>query len=299
MFARLFSESGLSLERLRTLLEVGASGSIVKAAGGDPVRQSQYSRQIKELEDFFQTALVERQGRNLRLTSGGRELARISRFFLLGLSNFQRGCLSGRQTFRLGASRSFISTWLVPFIAGAPARCGYVTETVGADEAERRLHDLTLDFAIVTRGSVSRPLQCTILGQWRLELWMSRQMRISASAAVRALERGELPLALAEAEFADLGVTNLLFPAVSFRCESFLEARASLGKGKMAALVPEFLMSEADRKAFVRLDVPELEGATCGYYLAWNPRLLRLNTHAIRQRDFLVKELAGAMRHNR
>jgi len=56
----LFAENGLSLDRLRALLEVGASGSIVKATHGDPVRQSQYSRQIKELEDFFRVKLVER-----------------------------------------------------------------------------------------------------------------------------------------------------------------------------------------------------------------------------------------------
>ena len=80
MFERVFAESGLSLDRLRALVEVGAAGSIVRAAGGDPGRQSQYSRQIKELEDFFQTGLVERHGKGIRLTAGGRELARISRW---------------------------------------------------------------------------------------------------------------------------------------------------------------------------------------------------------------------------
>ena len=55
MFARLFTDSGLSLDRLRALVEVGAAGSIARAAEGDPIRQSQFSRQIKELEDFFQT----------------------------------------------------------------------------------------------------------------------------------------------------------------------------------------------------------------------------------------------------
>src|ERR1051325_593529 len=58
MFQKLFAESGLSLDRLKALLEAGAAGSIAKAARGDPVRQSQYSRQIKELENFFQTKLV-------------------------------------------------------------------------------------------------------------------------------------------------------------------------------------------------------------------------------------------------
>ena len=104
MFEKLFAESGLSLNRVKALLEVAAAGSIAKATNGDPVRQSQYSRQIKELEDFFQVKLMERYGKGIRLTTNGRELARISRFFLLGMSNFRRGCLTEEQTFRIGAS---------------------------------------------------------------------------------------------------------------------------------------------------------------------------------------------------
>jgi DNA-binding transcriptional LysR family regulator len=118
MFERIFAESGLSLDRLRALLEVGAAGSIVKAASADPVRQSQYSRQIKELEDFFRTRLIERQGKGTRLTASGKELARISRFFMMGLSNFQRGCLAEEQTFRIGASATFIQQFLLPVLSG-------------------------------------------------------------------------------------------------------------------------------------------------------------------------------------
>src|SRR5215470_2552143 len=131
MFAKLFAESGLSLDRLKALLEVGAAGSIVKAADADPVRQSQYSRQIKELEEFFRTKLVEREGKGTRLTSNGKELARISRFFMLGLSNFQRGCLAEEQTFSIGASATFIRQFLLPVISGTPSRQGrlnYTTE---------------------------------------------------------------------------------------------------------------------------------------------------------------------------
>src|SRR6185436_12204598 len=116
MFEKLFAESGLSLDRVRALLEVGASGSIVKAADGDPVKQSQYSRQIKELEDFFRTKLIERYENGMRLTANGKELAHISRFFLLGLSNFQRGCLAEEQVFRIGASATFTQTFLAPVL---------------------------------------------------------------------------------------------------------------------------------------------------------------------------------------
>src|SRR5512137_2303605 len=146
MFVKLFSQSGLSLDRLKALVEVGAAGSIVQAAGSDPARQSQYSRQIKELEDFFQIGLAERHGKGIRLTASGKELARISRFFLLGLSNFQRGCLAEGQTYRLGASPTFIRAFLLPVLAD-PRRLQsgvhFTLEAVTQEEIERRLHDLT------------------------------------------------------------------------------------------------------------------------------------------------------------
>src|SRR5438874_13262066 len=158
MFARLFAESGLSLDRLRALVEVGATGSIAQAAGGDPVRQSQYSRQIKELEDFFRTPLIERHGKGVRFTAKGKELARISRFLLMGLSNFQRGCLGEERTYRIGASATFIQVFLLPLLArpqtiqtGIP----YAVEALADDIIERRLHELTLDFGIVTNTALS------------------------------------------------------------------------------------------------------------------------------------------------
>src|ERR1043166_3600642 len=201
MFARLFAESGFSLDRLRALLEVGAAGSIVKAADGDPVRQSQYSRQIKELEDFFRAKLIERQGKGTRLTNNGRELARISRFFMTGLSNFQRGCLAEEQTFRIGASSTFIRQFLLPALSGSLLRDGdatYAAEVVTDDEIERRLHDLTLDFGVLRNAGLSRPLQTKLLGSWKLELWVPKALRLNPAEATRAFEQQRLPLALAE-----------------------------------------------------------------------------------------------------
>jgi DNA-binding transcriptional LysR family regulator len=173
MFEKLFSEGGLSLDRLRALLAVAAAGSIVKATDGDPVKQSQYSRQIKELEDFFRIKLVERHGKGIRLTMNGRELSRISRFFMLGLSNFQRGCLTEEQTFRIGACSTFISRFLLPTVSSPVvlrSNTRYVVETASDSEIERRLHDLTLDFGVTTQLVISRPLQLMELGQMAFEI---------------------------------------------------------------------------------------------------------------------------------
>ena len=242
MFAKLFAESGLSLDRLRSLLEVGAAGSIVRAASGDPVRQSQYSRQIKELEDFFRIKLIERQGKGTRLTPSGKELARISRFFMLGLSNFQRGCLAEEQTFRIGASATFVRQFLLPVLSPSQKTgASYATEVVSDGEIERRLHDLTLDFGIVGSAVISRPLQTKVLGKWKLELWVPKALRLNEAAAMQSFQEQRLPLMLASGELEGLEVSPLAKYAAHLVCDSFLEARAAIEELELGAFLPDFL----------------------------------------------------------
>jgi DNA-binding transcriptional LysR family regulator len=298
MFAKLFVDAGLSLDRLRALVEVGATGSIAKAAESDPIRQSQYSRQIKELEDFFQTKLIERHGKGIRLTPSGKELARISRFFLMGLANFQRGGRAEEQVFHIGASATFIEPFLLPLLAKRPAdQPGprYTVETASDSEIERRLHDLTLDFGIVTAPTISRPLQLKELGSWRLRLWVPRVLCRTEAQALQALKDNRLPLVLptGETSLASLGMTKDYEPRLS--CSSYLEARVALAKEGLAAFLPDFLIPQPKPGALLRVRLPALESGVFHYRLAWNPRLLRLNPHASRQRDFLLESLTTQM----
>ncbi len=296
MFAKLFTERGFSLDRLRALLEVGAAGSIVKAAGGDAVRQSQYSRQIKELEDFFRTRLIERHGKGTRLTASGRELARISRFFMMGLSNFQRGCLAEEQAFRIGASATFNRQFLLPALSSSALRQSgtrYASEVTRDEEIERRLHDLTLDFGIVGRSDLSRPLQTKVLGEWKLELWLPRALRLSETKAAEAFEHGQLPLVLAR-ELDGLGVVPNKWKA-TLVCDSFLDARVALAGQGIAGLLPSFLAPLPGARTFLRIHLPQMKSRTFHFHLAWNPRLLRLNPHAVPRRDWLADTLIQQM----
>jgi DNA-binding transcriptional LysR family regulator len=297
MYERLFAASGLSLDRLRALVEVGAAGSIVRAVGGDPVKQSQYSRQIKELEDFFGAELIERHGRGIRLTGGGRELARISRFFLLGLSNFQRGVLTAPQTWRVGAGATFLERFLLPELT-APgwARSGarYAVETVGDGEIEQRLHELTLDFGIVTARALSRPLQLRPLWEWRLRLAVPATLCRTARQAQEAFAARRLPLALAAREPALTELTALKGYEPRLTCGSFLEAHQAMAGGRLAALLPDYLAHDPVTQQCRWLESTALPDTPFAYALAWNPRLLRLNAHAARHRDGLIAELAEA-----
>jgi DNA-binding transcriptional LysR family regulator len=272
---------------------VGAAGSIVKAAEGDPVRQSQYSRQIKELEDFFRIKLIERQGKGTRMTPSGKELARISRFFMLGLSNFQRGCLAEEQTFRIGANATFIRHFLLPVLSPSQKPgASYATEVVSDNEIERRLHDLTLDFGIVGNAAISRPLQTKVLGRWKLELWVPKALGIDEVGARRNFQEQRLPLALARSELDGLALPALVKYPAHLACNNFMEAAAALGQQELGALLPDYVATEVSAKSLVRVRIPKIDSLTFHFYLAWNPRLLRLNPHAARRRDLLVRLLS-------
>jgi DNA-binding transcriptional LysR family regulator len=294
MFEKLFAASGLSLDRLRSFLEVGAAGSIAKAAGGDPVRQSQYSRQIRELENFFCIKLIERHGKGTRLTANGKELARISRFFLLGLSNFQRGCLAEEQTFRIGASATFIQRFLMPLLSDSRIMRGktrYVTEVTDADEIERRLHDLTLDFGVTQRATLSRPLQTMQLRKWKLNLWVPKLSHWTEASARQALKDRRIPLVLAKKELDGFDLEALKQYESRLVCDNFIEAMGALSAAGFATVLPDFLSPGRSAKTFLRLKVPSIDSQSFQLVLAWNPRLLRLNPHATRQRDFLAQSL--------
>ncbi|MFO1477881.1 MAG: LysR family transcriptional regulator [Verrucomicrobiota bacterium] len=296
MFSKLFAESGLSLDRLKAFLAVAAAGSIVKAAAGDPVKQSQFSRQIKELEDFFRIQLVERHGKGIRLTASGKELARISRFFLLGLSNFQRGCLTEEQTFRVGASPTVIDQFLVPLLSQPGVVQGdtrYLLERAGEDEIERRLHDLTLDFGVTTRSEISRPLPLKEVRKWRLKLWVPEKLHKSEKAAQLAFAEGRLPLAVAERDLAPCDTGFLDQHDRRLTCDTFLEAMAATKEGALASVLPDFLDPRGKGSPMRHVRIPALESRVFHYRLAWNPRLLRLNPHATRRRDFLLAGLSG------
>jgi DNA-binding transcriptional LysR family regulator len=268
----------------------------VKAAGSDPVRQSQYSRQIKELEDFFKIGLVERHGKGIRLTASGRELARISRFFLLGLSSFQRGCLTQAQTYRIAAPATFIACFLLPAISKrAFSGLRWKIECAEGDEAERKLHDLTVDFAIVSRAALSRPLQTVDLSEWDLRLWVHQGVCRTGQSALKAYQEGRLPLAFPGQEVPpeSLVLPKQYEPAIL--CSSFLEAQTALARGCVAAWLPEFLFPlDGDSGEFFSIPAPGAVTGKLAYRLAWNPRLARLNPQAQKARELLVRELRQA-----
>lgn len=71
MFTELLQQGGLALDRLLSFCFVAQAGGVTRAAKGDPARQSLFTRQIKELEEFFGTEPIRGKGRGIVLTGAG------------------------------------------------------------------------------------------------------------------------------------------------------------------------------------------------------------------------------------
>src|SRR5256885_13963856 len=89
-----FATKGLSIERLVAFCAVVEHGSVTIAADRDPTRQSQFSRQIKELEDCLGIRLFDRVNRRLIPTEAGRAPALTTRGYVDGLRELWRPTLA-------------------------------------------------------------------------------------------------------------------------------------------------------------------------------------------------------------
>jgi hypothetical protein len=115
----------------------------------------------------------------------------------------------------------------------------------------------------------------------------------SEKSAAAALKEKRLPLVLAKQELEACGVHFFNDHEPRLICDNFLEALAAMETKGLASILPDFLIPDAPGNAFFQMRVPALESRVIHYRLAWNPRLLRLNPHAIRRRDLLAESLGA------
>src|SRR5262245_11421129 len=115
----LFHRRGLSLDRLASFLRVAEAGGFARAAPKQPVLQSQMSRQIRELEEFFGRRVFERRGRTLALTPTGKQLALLVRDTFRGLADVARD--ASPLPYAIGAGDSLLHWWIIPRLGAALA----------------------------------------------------------------------------------------------------------------------------------------------------------------------------------
>lgn len=299
MFENLFAQRGLSLDRLRSFLEVVEAGSIVRAASQDPVRQSQYSRQIGELEAFFGTELFRRRGRALHLTEAGHSLARVGREQLLGLIDFQTQCQGMPQTFNIGAGDSLLQWVILPVMARFQARfprSRLVLSNMRSSEIAKGLADLRLDFGLARASVIRAPLRQVSVGDVRYALYIPQKMLAGKSRWDERRMAAELPWVTLGSDGEFMGQVEEAARQhrleINFRLitESFPQAARAVRTGDYAAILPVHARKDF-RDQEVRVIEPDfLKRTGRKVVLAWNPRMIRIRAGA-EQAAGLLREL--------
>lgn len=285
MFSELLNESGLSLDRLESFCLVAQAGGVTKAARGDPAKQSLYSRQIKELQEFFGAELIRRKGRGIALTEAGSRLHIIARDSFASLSDFKNDCKGRPVEVVIGTGESIIHWLLMPRLDDLRKRLPNVRLkflNLPTTEAVKRLADGMIDFALVRKDAVKRPLQAAPLGDLSYALFVPGGLRATRAQNSRLKALDGLPLATLEGEGSFRNELAMIARRarqqlnIQVECSSFPLVACAVAKGNMAAILPSIAAGDLKDSGVEVVTVPFLKHFERAMCLASNTRLIRI-----------------------
>lgn len=262
-FDRLFSDSGLSLDRLRSFLEIAEAGNIARAAKGDPNRQSQYSRQLKELEGFFGVALSRKIGRRIEITEEGEKLAGMIRRQFQDLDDF-RESMSGRPiVIRIGASASFLEWMVFPRLAECRELLGQAIlelEPCRSADVAGGVSDGRLDFGIVREDAAPVGLKRHRLGRIGYSLFGPKSAWKAGKGIDEVFLRHPFGELMGGGQFhrgyQDFLQSKKWAPKVVTRVGSFLQLARLVRSQGIAAVLPDIAAGEFEASRFAWEPLP-------------------------------------------
>lgn len=300
MHEDLLQRTGLSLDRLRSFVAVADAGGIARAAPGQPVRQSQLSRQISELEAFFGHPLLRRAGRTVEPTELGRTLANVVRATVAGLEDVAREASDAPSVFRLGAGDSALHWWIIPGLGRIAARAPRVALRLVAMSRQGLLDGVAsgqLDLALVRGDAPSSGLAARLVARVSYAIFVPRALRGRGALS-------ELPLALqhSEPELNERLLRGAARDASSkasgrplalrdaLACETFPQVARAVASGQYAGMLPTSARAELPG-----CDILDAKGAlpkSTPVHLVWQPRTVRARAHAEALIEAVVDESA-------
>ncbi len=284
MFENLLSRRGLSLDRLHSFLKVAEAGGIARAAGDDVVRQSQFSRQIGELEEFFGTQLTTRHGRVLALTDAGRELAGLVRAQLRGFEDFLKSRSDEMIEVNIGAGDSLLTWLLVPKLEAFQRKFPRVQVKVfnlRSGEIIRRVSEMRLDFGLARAGLVRPPLKHHVLGRVDYRLFVPKKFQRQAAHLTPLEMLVKFPIATLGSDTEFFGTVlrsaERRGSLVNLRLvtESFPQAARAVLSGGYAGILPAHAAVDLEQNGVLAVELPFLREEARKVALVWNARVLR------------------------
>lgn len=282
MYEALFARNGLSLDRLRVLVEVADAGGISRAVGADATRQSQYSRQLKELGQAFGVELTCRKGRLLKLTLEGERLASLTRQALTGLADFEATVGNTPVVYRLGSGESLLQWAVAPALASLrKAFPGVVFACTNRRTRDivNALRDFSLDYGLIRENAVPAGVAAKPVGSLEYRLFIPRALLPAKGPKASQRLLTELPLATLDGEgdytagLASIARTLGQPLKVALTCSTLPQVCQAVRGGGFAGVLPILARQELPEDACMELDLPALRSLRRSLALCWNPRM--------------------------
>jgi len=281
MFDRLFSERGISIERLRALCAVVEAGSYAKAADFDPNIASSYNKQVKDLAGFIGADLLVRDGKTVKPTEAGLELAAMTRAYFSSLEGLRDRIASGTQKFVVGAGEAVIHWLVFPRLeklrkAFPSARYEFVNKRTR--EIFEGLKDSSIDLGVVRGDSVSPPYEPIPFGKIEFALFVptDRTGKMPNGNPLRVLLGIPLGIISSSGQFNTRLMASLasegIEPKVALATESFPMLKEALKTNRVAAFLPKQAKGELEPFGYLMIDVPELEFLSRSYSVVYDLR---------------------------
>lgn len=304
MYDQLFSKRGLSLERLKSLCEIAQAGGMSKAAGDQATKQSQYSRQLKELEDYFGVELFQRKGKVLVITDAGERLQVLCGEFLANLNRLADDFAGVNPTLTVGAGGTYLDWVLMPQLSQIRRlfpQANLQFRNLRSQQIDQKLLEGEIDFGILRQDACSPTLTVRELGVMDFGLFVPKKLaqELGGHGGNRVL--AALPLATLEGdgEFIRILRETAKAEGISLRielaCSTFLMATAAVKQGSVAAILPRLAQPELPPREYERIALPLLKKLRRKMVLAYNQRVFLTRPKLTKGLEGLVKLLRAEL----
>lgn len=275
-------QKGLSLDRLQTLCLVAEKGGVMAAAGGNPNRQSLYSRQLRELEAFFGATLIDRRRTPHSLTELGHQVELLARGFFTDLEVLAQVGQSGQIPMAIGAGESVIQSILIPIMMSTVDNSMKLTfRNLQGAAILSALRNRRLDLGIAHDSGGHADLKSKRLLRHGVRL-ITNDAVLGKLHSVSLRDLAKVSLAVPEGDSdlrrtinATLEVAGTK-PTVVIECTSHAQiVEAAMCRG-VAGIVPDFVATRSMERGLRSLQINELAGYSRELRVLWHPAAVEM-----------------------
>jgi len=256
------------------------AGGFNKAAGDNEYKQSQYSRQIADLEKFFGCRLFYREGRTSRLTPEGAKLLEISKLFFSELELFKTAVSGQKIDLVISAGHSVINFFLT---ADINKKLQQLSKTVSfkATTTEESVQDVLSyesHFAIVGKKTPNKNLKTIKLLSSPAIMVYSKEHRDKFYTGENLSKLAGNPTAMlagsGEYKKGILKVFKGNTLNIISEAPYFSAIKTYALQGQAVAYIPEYCLTEEDRSYLETYPFKDLSMVTRDLFLVYRKNVV-------------------------